>query len=188
MPEAEVSIRLAVYLLTKKLVQSDVSVAIDGAQVRLNERIHFGLNEFLACLGWKYDGQNSDWRGYYSNTNSRFKIYVHSSSGCGDVVGSLNPEQLIRIECKGGPLMRSESSKEYPILREALGQLLTLETIGNEAVLAVAVPAGERFVKLAERWRKAPLVKRIGLQIITVSRSNEVNGLDVNAHLTSGSS
>ena len=63
-----------------------------------------------------------------------------------------------------------------PLLREALGQLLTLETVPENAVLAVAVPHGERFIKLAARWREAPLVKRSGIRLLTVAQTGEVAG------------
>ncbi len=71
----------------------------------------------------------------------------------------------------------SKSSAEYKLLREALGQLLTLEVVPANGVLAVAVPHGGRFVKLAERWRRSPLVARLGILIVTVSPEGMVYGL-----------
>lgn len=64
-------------------------------------------------------------------------------------------------------------------MREALGQLLTLEAVPANAVLAVAVPHGERFVKLADRWRRAPLIARLGIHIVTVGVDGTVHGLDL---------
>jgi hypothetical protein len=40
MPEAEVSLRLAIHLIENNLTISDVDVAIDGAQVKTTNTIH----------------------------------------------------------------------------------------------------------------------------------------------------
>lgn len=85
---------------------------------------------------------------------------------------------ILRAECKKGPLSRSRSSQEYPLIREALGQLLTVEEVGEKDILAVAVPHTDRFAELASRWRKAPLLKRLGIRILTVSRTGTVEGFD----------
>ena len=47
MSEAEVSLRLAYFLVTQRLANSDVRVAIDGAQVRIRDVIYFPLADFL---------------------------------------------------------------------------------------------------------------------------------------------
>lgn len=75
-------------------------------------------------------------------------------------------------EAKGGPLVRSKSSAEYPILREAIGQLLTLESASHNPTLAVAVPESIKF----EGWRTAPLIVRTGMVILTVAPSGKVSG------------
>lgn len=38
---------------------------------------------------------------------------------------------------------------------------------------------GERFVKLTDRWRRAPLVARLGIHIVTVGVDGTVRGLDL---------
>ena len=83
----------------------------------------------------------------------------------------------LRVESKKGPLSPSKSSAEYPLLREALGQLLTIEEVTESDLLAVAVPESSKFRQLAERWRDAPLVRRLDLRFILVHRSGEVEGL-----------
>ena len=80
------------------------------------------------------------------------------------------------VESKKGTIGKCRSSSEYPLLREALGQLLTLEAPPENAVLAVAVPHGERFITLSARWREAPLVKRSGIRLLTVAQNGEVAG------------
>jgi hypothetical protein len=158
-----------------------VDVAIDGAQVRLRDKIHFDLPSFLNGYGWIGDSNASVWQCGYRRAGGSVQLRVHSNPGKGDVVARLRSGAIFRAECKKGPLLRSRSSQEYPLLREALGQLLTVEEIGDGDVLAVAVPPGERFVELAARWRRAPLVRRFGIQILTVSSDGNVSGFEMPA-------
>ena len=181
MPEAEVSLRLAFHLIENRLVESDVQVAIDGAQVRTTNTVHFGIAEFLRILSWVKPVTDDVWQGIYSHISHIPKVVIHSKSGCGDVVAKLTDGRTLRVECKKGPLSRSKSSQEYPLLREALGQLLTMESVGDQDVLAVAVPSSPKFEELAKRWRRAPLVSRFNIRILTVGRENEVLGLSDNA-------
>jgi len=86
--------------------------------------------------------------------------------------------QILRVECKKGPLTLVSGSPEYPLIRSALGHLLTLEQVNENDLIAIAVPNGARFPELAARWRNAPLVKRCGIRILLVGTDNQVNGLD----------
>lgn len=175
MSEAEVSIRLALYLLRTGLTGTDIEVAIDGAQVQTAGQVHFALQEFLAASGCT----NSDgtWQGLYRVDGSDAGIRIHSMPGRGDVVAKLASGAILRVESKKGPLGRSRSSVEYPLLREAIGQLMTIEQVHASDVLAVAVPHSPKFSELAARWRKAPLMERLGIHLLTVSRIGEVHGL-----------
>ena len=69
---------------------------------------------------------------------------------------------------KKGPMNRSASLQEYPLIREALGQLLTVQEVSEHDILVVAVPHSRKFAELAQRWRKAPLIMRLGIRILTV--------------------
>ena len=178
MPEAEVALRLAFHLLSMPGAESKVYVAIDGAQIRVHGDEVFPISAFLADMGWrqvKQIGQN-DWRGWYERSGQR--LWIHSRSGVGDVVAHVGA-QRVRAECKGGPLVKLSGSKEYPRLRGTLGQVITVEEVDANDVLAVAVPGTPRFRKLAEKWREAPLVKRAGIQILLVDRDGTVEGLEV---------
>lgn len=177
MPEAEVSLRLAFHLIEHGWAASDVKVAIDGAQIKTTNTIHFGIAEFLRGLEWRKPGTDEIWQGTYEHACHRPKVIIHSNPGCGDVVAELLDGRTLRVECKKGPLVRSKSSQEYPLLREALGQILTMDSVGERDLLAVAVPNSPKFAKLAHRWRQAPLVRRFGICILTVGRENQVVGL-----------
>src|ERR1051326_5890767 len=56
--------------------------------------------------------------------------------------------QVLRVECKKGPLSLVSGSPEYPLLRSALGHLLTLEEVNKSDIIAVAVPRAARFREL----------------------------------------
>ena len=181
MAEAEVSVRLASWLISQGLVEGCVDIAIDGAQVRVRDEMHFDLPAFLKGCGWIGDSNSSAWQCGYRRAGGSIQLRVHSNPGKGDVVARLRSGAMFRAECKKGPLLRSRSSQEYPLLREAIGQLLTFEGVGDGDVLAVAVPHGEKFVELAARWRRAPLVMRLGIQILTVAPDGSVDGFEMPA-------
>lgn len=176
MAEAEVSLRLAMFLVAQGHVDSDVSVALDGAHVQIKERQVFDVIAFLRSHGWSQSEPTAVWQGTYGRPGARHSIAIHSRPGCGDVTATLRSGAPLVVESKGGPLLRSSSSSEYPALREAMGQLMTLAIVPEGAVLAVAVPHAARFVELASRWREAPLVQRAGIRILTVSDGGEVCG------------
>ncbi|WP_292466363.1 hypothetical protein [Methanolobus sp.] len=129
MPEAEVSLNLALYLILNDFVTSNVMVAIDGAQIKTGNNIHFPIEEFMAKKNCKMIKKQNDWRGTYRVDNAAYNIEVHSTPGKGDVVAKLISGVDLRVESKKGPLTNSKSSKEYPLIREAIGQLILLENI-----------------------------------------------------------
>jgi hypothetical protein len=59
MPEAEVTLRLAIALIEQDYAISTVESAIDGAQVKTNTTTHFPIVKFLKELGWHSDKANS---------------------------------------------------------------------------------------------------------------------------------
>jgi len=177
MPEAEVSLLLAFHLIREGLAQTDVSVALDGAQVRIGNQHHFDVHAFMSQHGWHHTQPGERWQGRYLTAGKEQAIEIHSSPGLGDVTTLLADRRPLVVEAKKGSLSPSKSSAEYKLIREALGQLLTLEEVPANAVLVIAVPRGERFVKLAERWRRAPLIVRTGIQIVTVDVDGSVHGL-----------
>lgn len=175
--EAEVSLRLAFFLIERGYAATDVSVALDGAQIQTATTVHFPISAFLAAYGWTKAQAEQRWQGAYSHATLPFSIEVHSRSGYGDVVATLTSGAILRAESKKGSISRSKSSSEYPRIREALGQLLTVEQVEERGMLAVAVPHSITTARLAARWRQAPLIQRCGIRILTVDRNNNVEGL-----------
>jgi hypothetical protein len=167
MTEAEVSLRIATHLLENGYCSSDVRVAIDGAQIRTGNTTHFEIGEFYQANGFKKRSTEQGWQGVYEKSGCKFKLIVHSNPGKGDVIASLINGQILRVESKKGPLSRSKSSAEYPLLREAIGQLMTVEEVGKSDILAVAVPDSKKFNELINRWRDAPLIRKMKIRFLT---------------------
>ncbi|OIR24973.1 hypothetical protein [Bathymodiolus thermophilus thioautotrophic gill symbiont] len=178
MPEAEVTLRLAIALIEQGHAISTVTSAIDGAQVKTGTTVHFPIVEFLNELGWSGNGKSESWQCIYNHNNYKQAISIHSSPGEGDLVAQLKNGVTLRVESKKGPLVKNKSSKEYPLIREAIGQLMTIKTINKNDVLAVAVPHSDKFNSLATQWRERPLIKSTGINIITIDRDNKIRGLD----------
>ncbi len=176
MSEPEVAVRLAIHLIASGRAASTVSVAIDGAQVKIGSAVQFDLAAFLHSLGRIQLTPSERWQGTYRSEHHSHAIFVHSRSGLGDVVAELTDGSTLLVEAKKGPLGRSKSSEEYPLMREALGQLMTLESVPPRSILAIAVPHGDRFLELAVRWRKSPMVVRSRIRILTVSPNGDVTG------------
>ena len=154
MAEAEVSLRLGEWLLRNDFVDGVVEIAIDDAVA---------------------------WQGMYRTGPGPNRVRIHSSPGKGDVVTHMRSGRVVRAECKKGPLVRSKSSQEYSLLREALGQLLTMDEVRDDDLLVVAVPHREKFAELADRWREAHLhmlcatiTSRLGLSIFGQAKSAEI--------------
>lgn len=178
MPEAEVSLRLAFGLIGSGKVVGDIEVALDGAQIQIKRTVHFRIVEFMAHCGWHLETSEHPWHGTWSKESVPCHIEVHSTAGSGDVVANLRCGRTFRVEAKKGALTRYASSAEYPLIREGLGQLLTVETASDSDVLAVAVPSSPKFEQLTRAWRDRPLMKKTGIAIATVDRENTIRGLE----------
>jgi hypothetical protein len=179
MPEAEVALRLAGFILSLPGSGAMASVAIDGASIKVGDTVTFDIGHFMFHTGWKpiKEPQVSRhaWTGTYRRNDKT--IRVHSRPGEGDVVATVDGRRII-AECTKGPLVRKVGSPEYPLLKTALGQALLFEVSADDIVVA-AVPDTPGFRKLAETWRSRPLVRRAGIRIALVARDGVVLGLDL---------
>ena len=178
MPEAEVTLRLAMYLISGSFTKDDVVCAIDGAQIKVGTDTIFPILEFLNAQGWFGLEQDDKWQCKFVHADFAQGIVIHSSSGKGDLVSTLINGHTLRVESKKGPIVSKQGSKEYPLIREAIGQLMTIEYADEKDILAVAVPESEKFMNLAVQWRDRPLMKQAGINIVTVNRNNRITGLE----------
>ncbi|MFC5481660.1 hypothetical protein [Microvirga aerilata] len=179
MPEAEVALRLAEFILSLPGSGTMASVAIDGASIKVGDAVIFDLGRFMAGTGWgqikePQVGRNA-WTGAYRRGDKT--IRVHSRPGEGDVLATVDGRRIV-AECKKGPLIRKPGSPEYPLLTTALGQALLFQVSADDIVVA-AVPDTPVFRKLAEIWRYRPLVRRAGIRIALVARDGAVSGFDL---------
>jgi len=175
-PEAFVSLSLAIWLVEHQIAAGDVSVAIDGAMVRVHGKQIFDPVSFLAEKGWKQAESTGKWSGSFVHEALDHRILVHSRPAEGDVVAEMTSGARFIAECKKGYIEPSTSSHEYRLMREALGQILTMEEIRDNDVLAVAIATNTKTSTLALRWRRAPLVKKAGIKILTIGLDGSVVG------------
>lgn len=176
MAEAEVTLRLALYLVKNNLTYGYISLAIDGAQIQTNNTIHFPMLEFLKENNFIKLDNTHPWRGNYK-VNDCF-INIHATSGKGDLVAKLKTGKTLYVESKKGSLSNSSSSQEYPLLREAIGQLVTMPDFSENYQLAVAVPYSPKFKDLTSKWTNLPLIKQIGISFLLIHRNGQVEGIN----------
>jgi hypothetical protein len=176
MPEAEVAIRFALHLLRKGRAVGDVTVAIDGAQIRTENVVHFPIADFLAVERCTRS-EASSWQGDYSVDGAKGRLRIHSRTGEADVIATLSSGHVLRAECKKGPLSATKGAPERVRLQLAIGQLMTSSELDPNIVLAVVVPHSDTFNRLATEWRSAPLIEQAGIHIVTVDRNDAVHGL-----------
>ncbi len=86
MPEAEVSMRLAFWLLDNHVVTGMVEVALDGAQVQVGDTVHFDIDDFMGRSGWHKRDKGDAWQCDWCKSAASAKIRIHSNPGRGDVV------------------------------------------------------------------------------------------------------
>ena len=178
MSEAEVSLNLALFLIRNKLVVSDVFVALDGAQIKTENTTYFHIEDFMKKNNCDFIDVQKEWRGTYRISGFEKKLIVHTTAGKGDVVARLIDGSNLRVESKKGDLKQTKGSKEYPLLREAIGQLMTFEEYTENDKLAVAVPYSSKFEELTSRWKDAPLIKKLKIRFLLVRKDGRVEGFD----------
>jgi hypothetical protein len=139
----------------------------------------------LNSAGWLGLEQDKKWQSKFIHENFSQSIIIHCLAGEGDLVSTLINGYTLRVEFKKGPLVSKPDSKEYPLIREAIGQLTTVEHANNDDILAVAVPESAKFPDLAVKWRARPLMQHAGIHIITVNRTNQITGLEQRLRSTS---
>jgi hypothetical protein len=179
MPQAEVALRLAEFILSLPGSGMMASVAIDGASIKAGDAVIFDIGRFMASTGWEQTKEpqmeRNAWTGAYRRGDKT--IRVHSRPGEGDVVATVDGRRII-AGCTKGPLARKPGRAEHSLLTMALGQALLFDVSADDIAVA-AVPDTPVFRRLAETWRERPLVKRAGIRITLVNRDGTVIGLGV---------
>jgi len=185
MPEAEVTLRLALWLLDRSGPESYAEVAIDGAHVkirpheqagrRIEEQTVFDIRAFLQANGCTPKSLKDEWRGTYTRKDCNLTI---SSVNGFDVRGKLG-EKNIRAECKAGPLQSIKGISVRAILARAIGQVVTSEFASSaDDELWVAVPDTPAFESVGVKIVKGRLFAKTGIRLALVSEKGQVRLLN----------
>jgi hypothetical protein len=183
MCEAEVSLRLAFCLVREKLVSENanmVRVAIDAPQFKSGQLVVFDVPRFLYENHWQKTDSAPDWQGTYRPDGAATRLAIGHGFGYGDLVCRLKDGRHLCVQAERGPLTTRINSEERRLTLEVLGRLLILPRVLTKKdgrLLAVAVPWSPKFKEFAYRWREAPLIKSLGIHILTVGRDGDVEGL-----------
>jgi hypothetical protein len=177
MPEAEVSLRLALWLLNRAKQKSHAEIAIDGAHVRIKaheqagqgieERIVFDIRRFLAANRCHPQDLTDEWRGTYNFEGHTLRI--RSVPGF-DVHVKCDAKE-IRAECKGGPLRPVKGRRISQRFADAIGQVIVAGSDSEIEELWVAVPYSTSFANVGARITKSPAFAKTGIKIALVSKT-----------------
>ena len=174
MQEAEVSLRVALYYITNHLTRDDVKVSLDGAHIKTGSTIHFDIYGFLAANACrKVSGAMENWHGIYEVEGYRPRIIISSVPGMGDVNVTTTDGKQLYIESKKGK-EKNHSNSEYPLMREAIGQLMTGCQLNETVVPVVAVPYTEKSYELACRWSQLKQIQIVGIRFMLVYNNGSV--------------
>ena len=174
MPEAEVTLRVAFWLLDSGGPHGHADVAIDGAHVRIaahtaagapvKERLVFGIKDYLLKNECRPKRLKDDWRGEYVRNDCTLTIgSVH-----GFDVHFRSADKSIKVECKGG-LLQPTGKSASAILTTAIGQVITSDSIFPSDELWGAVPDSPAFEKTGVRIAKGEVFSKTGIRIALVS-------------------
>ena len=174
MKEAEVSLRIALHYIREGMTDQDVIISLDGAHIKTGTQIHFNVPQFLSELGWsKTDSTSDSWQGIYTSVGIQPRLVIVSQPGIGDVTIHLRDGRTLRVESKKGTAGNKSGSK-YPLMRKAIGQLMTGCELSEEIIPVLAVPYTERSMALASKWSAYSQIKAIGLQFLLVHENGGI--------------
>jgi hypothetical protein len=184
MPEALVTLHLAFWLLDQATQDSHVDVAIDGAHVRIiaheaagrtvKEQTIFPIKDFLVSKGCRAHTLKDEWRGTYGWKGHT--LCICSTQGF-DVQGSLNG-QIIKAECKGGPLFPSKGKSVSAILAGAIGQAVISDSIMADDAIWIAVPDAPNFERVGTRIASTQMLQQTRIRIVLVNSQGGVRFLN----------
>ena len=174
MPEAEVALRFAIWLLSSPDAAPSAEGGTDGSAARL-----FPMRAFLGEEGWRCsesggrDG-TSPYQGIY--TQGARTLRVHARPGVGDVIASVGGRQIF-AECKGGQLQRSIEGKERAnLVRSGRGTARVRAAAGLRR-RGRAVPDAGGFRRLAGSILEDTIAAEAGVRTALVGRNAAVDGV-----------
>jgi hypothetical protein len=178
MTRTEVSLRLARWLLERRIAVGDVRVALTTYELTRRERPRFPVVRFLSERGFVRTVGDDDWRGDWRLKGATHALHLHTDGeDTGDVVASLAGDRRMVAFASRGVLDATRSPAEHKLLRNTIGRAATYEHAEPRDQLAAVVPRSARYRALAARWREAAGVMRARIAIMTVDRAGMVDGL-----------
>jgi hypothetical protein len=176
MPEAEVTLRLAFWLLDHSDDAQHADIAIDGAHVRIkaheqngrrvDEQVVFDIKAFLAAADCQPNSLTDEWRGTYQRRGKTFT--VRSVAGFDVTVkGSRN---TVAAECKGGPLIPTKGKSVAAVFASAIGQVVTCSAEAQPERLLIAVPDSPAFERGGRQILRGAVFQKTGIEIALVGR------------------
>lgn len=173
MTEPEVSIYIALYYIKNRITEKDIVVSIDGAHVKTGNTVYFDLPQFLTSCGFqKCDKDTDKWQGRYELSGFAAKLIITSQSGIGDISIHLPNGMRLHAESKKGK--SNKSGQEYPLMREAIGQLMTSGELTRDMIPVVAVPYSEKSKQLAEKWINYSQIQNMRMQFFLVREDGSI--------------
>ena len=112
------------------------------------------------------------WQGEYELDGYDAHVIVSSTAGIGDVNIETRDGYTIIVESKKGK--KSTNGQEYPLMREAIGQLMTGSAFGDTIRPVVAVPYTEKSNELARRWIQLPQIRNAGIHFFLVKEDGNL--------------
>lgn len=178
MSATETSLRLARWLLARKLVVSDIHVALTGHELTRRDTPRFPVERFLAerFVTRLDQGEGADWQGRYLLHGATHALRLHADRDEGDVVATLANGRRLVAQVSRGVVGETRSPAEHRMLRGVIGRAVTFEHYEPTDWGAAVVPRNARFRQLASRWRRTQAMERSGLLILTVDRVGMVDG------------
>ena len=118
MPEGEVILRLAFYILGLRRASRCLTVCLDRHHVKSHGTTIFNPKRFLTSHGWLQVERVGKYTCFGSYTKKGKKIVVSANSHGGDIVATV-ANRRIRVECKKGKLQRTKGNPENKLIHEA---------------------------------------------------------------------
>ena len=179
MTRTETSLRLGVQLIVEGLVDSDVSIALTGAEITKQQRPRFPVEDFLAsCGAHRLDDDRWNWRGNYMIAGATHALVLHDDVKVPRLVAKRRQGGRLIVEVAGGPAGKNtRSPTEHKTLRGVIGRAVTLDDVEPGELVAIAVPRSPQMRKLSVQFRAAPVFFKTGLAILLVDRLGGVDGL-----------
>lgn len=145
----------------------NVQISLDGMHGKT-----FDVRKFMsknACI--KADGIDSSWKGKYCVEGFENAIVIGGGLEQGDVRIRLSDGKLLYAECKKGTKRPSDM---LPLMREAIGQIMTGCPMNENIISVVAVPYMEKTLEYVNKWSKLERIQKAGIRFILICENGEI--------------